>query len=102
MLSMALCSLSASLCHDRDNKFCASVRAMLRSSGVQCLMLPSRSPNLNAFAERWVRTIKIECLLKLILFGEASLRRTLNDFSDPGSSSPNCIAESASRLSGLL
>jgi len=59
--------------HDRDSKFCASFRAMLRSGGVLCLMLPARSPNLNAFAGRWVRSIKSECLSKLILFGESSL-----------------------------
>ena len=44
------------------------------------LMLPARSPNLNAFAERWVRSIKNECLSKLILFGETSLRRALGEF----------------------
>jgi transposase InsO family protein len=43
-------------------------------------MLPARSPNLNAFAERWVRTVKSECLSKLILFGESSLRRTVTEF----------------------
>jgi len=43
-------------------------------------MLPARSPNLNAFAERWIRSIKSECLSKLILFGEASLRHTINEF----------------------
>lgn len=66
--------------HDRDSKFCTSFRAMLRSGGVRSLTLPARSPNLNAFAERWVRSIKSECLSKLILFGEASLRRTINEF----------------------
>ncbi len=66
--------------HDRDAKFCTSFRAMLRSAGLQPIMLPARSPNLNAFAERWVRTIKTECLSKLILFGETSLRRTLDEF----------------------
>jgi putative transposase len=40
---------------------------------VECLALPPRSPNLNAFAERWVRSVKQECLSKLILFGEGSL-----------------------------
>ena len=55
--------------HDRDRKFCASC-------GVRPLSLPARSPNLNAFAERWVRSIKSECLSKLILFGEASLFAT--------------------------
>ena len=65
--------------HDRDSKFCASFRTMLRSGGVQPVMLPARSPNLNAFAERWVRSIKSECL-RLVLFGEASLRRTVTEF----------------------
>ena len=58
--------------HDRDTKFCASFRSILESEGVQCLTLPARSPNLNAFAERWVRSIKHECLRKLVLFGEGS------------------------------
>src|SRR3954466_6335099 len=61
--------------HDRDSKFCASFRDTLRSAGVQSLLLPAHSPNLNAFAERWVRSVKSECLSKLILFGEPSLRR---------------------------
>jgi putative transposase len=47
---------------------------------VQLVLLPPRSPNLNAFAEQWVRSIKQECLSKLILFGEASLRRTVTEF----------------------
>ena len=47
---------------------------------MKCLALPPRSPNLNAFAERWVRSVKQECLSKLILFGEGSLRRALAEF----------------------
>ncbi len=66
--------------HDRDTKFCASYRDTLTSSGVQPLSLPPRSPNLNAFAERWVRSVKHECLGKLILVGERSLQRALTDF----------------------
>jgi putative transposase len=66
--------------HDRDSKFCASFKDTLRSAGIQPLSLPARSPNLNAFAERWVRSIKSECLSKLILFGEASLRRAVTQF----------------------
>ena len=66
--------------HDRDTKFCDSLRATLRSGGIRPIQLPARSPNLNAFAERWVRSAKQECLSKLILFGEASLRRALNKF----------------------
>ena len=66
--------------HDRDTKFCHTFRTMLKSSGVQPILLPPHSPNLNAFAERWVRSIKEECLSKLILFGEVSLRRTATEF----------------------
>jgi len=44
------------------------------------LKLPARSPNLNAYAERWVRSVKEEALSKLILFGEASLRRVLRQY----------------------
>jgi transposase InsO family protein len=66
--------------HDRDTKFCASFRATLESGGIKPIQLPARSPNLNAFAERWARSAKQECLSKLILFGEASLRRALSEF----------------------
>jgi len=68
------------LLHDRDTKFCAEFRNTLSSGGVKCLRLPARSPNLNAFAERWVRSIKEECLSNLILFGESSLRRAVDEF----------------------
>ena len=66
--------------HDRDAKLCTSFRATLASGGIKPIQLPARSPNLNAFAERWVRSVKQECLSKLILFGEASLRRALDEF----------------------
>ena len=49
---------------------------------MKCLRLPPRSPNLNAFAERWVRSVKDECLSHLILFGEASLRKALTQFQE--------------------
>jgi putative transposase len=48
---------------------------------VKTIPLPARSPNLNAFAERWVRSVEQECLSKLILFGEGPLVRTLAEFS---------------------
>ena len=47
---------------------------------MKCLPLPARSPNLNAHAERWVRSIKEECLSRLILFGENSLLRVVSEF----------------------
>jgi transposase InsO family protein len=68
--------------HDRDAKFCAEFRETLAVAGVKCLRLPPRSPNLNAFAERWVRSVKEECLSHLILFGERSLRRALIQFQE--------------------
>jgi putative transposase len=67
--------------HDRDTKFCASFRSAQASGGVKTIQLPAKSPNLNAFAERWVRSVKQECLSKLILFGEESLSRVLNEYS---------------------
>ncbi len=70
------------LLHDRDTKFTRSFRAILVSGRVKPLALPARSPNLNAYAERWVRSVKEECLSKVILFGERSLRRALNDYVD--------------------
>ena len=71
-----------SVLHDRDTKFSASFRQTLTAAGVESLKLPPRSPNLNAFAERWVRSVKHEGLGKLILFGEGSLKRALNEFLD--------------------
>jgi transposase InsO family protein len=68
------------LIHDRDGKFCPAFRRLLESAGVRSLPLPARSPELNAFAERWVRSVKEECLSKLILFGEGSLRRVLDQY----------------------
>src|SRR6202007_34347 len=70
------------LLHDRDTKFTRSFRAIIVSGGVEPLALPARSPNLNAYAERWVRSVKEECLSKLILFGERSLRRALREYVD--------------------
>ena len=48
--------------HDRDVKFCAEFRETLAAADVKGLRLPPCSPNLNAFAERWVRSVKEECL----------------------------------------
>ena len=68
------------LLHDRDTKFCASFRELIESGSVKTIRLQARSPNLNSFAERWVRSVKEECLSKLILFGERSLRRALQQY----------------------
>ena len=68
------------LLHDRDTKFCQSFRQLIESGSVETIRLPARSPNLNSFAERWVRSVKEECLSKMILFGERALRRALNEY----------------------
>lgn len=68
------------LIHDRSTLYTEQFRALLLSAGVQCLRLPPCSPNLNAFAERFVRSIKEECLDRLILVGERSLRRAVSDY----------------------
>jgi len=66
--------------NDRDPVFGKAFRETLAAAGVQTVRLPPRSPNLNAFAERFVRTIQESCLDRLILIGEASLRRAIREF----------------------
>jgi len=68
------------LIHDRDPLFTADFLKMLADAGVQSVRLPPRSPNLNAYAERFVRTIKESCLDRMILFGESSLRKAIYEF----------------------
>ena len=112
------------LIHDRDTKYCHSFREIIKSGDVKPLRLPARSPNLNAFSERWVKSVKEECLSKLILFGESSLRHTLREylahynaernhqgrgnillFPSPATKSNRCnnpVIHSRERLGGLL
>ena len=68
------------LLHDRDTKYTQSFRAIIASGRVEPLTLPAHSPNLNAYAERWVRSVKEECLSKISLIGERSLRRALSEY----------------------
>ena len=68
------------LIHDRDPLFTVEFVETLGTIGVQLVKLPPRSPNLNAHAERFVRTIKESCLERMILFGEASLRNAIREF----------------------
>ena len=68
------------LIHDRDPLFTAEFLDMISDVGVKAVKLPPRSPNLNAYAERFVRTIKESCLEQLILFGEQSLRTSIHNF----------------------
>ena len=68
------------LIHDRDPLFTDEFRDILRGAGVTCLKLPAHSPNLNAYAERFVLSIKSECLSKLVPLGEGHLRRAVTEF----------------------
>ncbi len=67
------------LIHDRDPLYTAKFESILRTTGVQSVRLPPRSPNLNAYVERFVRYIKGECLSQLILSSEEQLRRVLSE-----------------------
>jgi putative transposase len=65
------------LIHDRDPLFTVAFGETLASGGVEVLRLPLRSPNLSAYAERFVRSVKESCLDRLIVVGEGSLRRAV-------------------------
>ena len=67
--------------HDRDGKYCPAFQRIIDHTGVQRVPLPPRSPNLNAYAERWVRSVKEEALSRLLLFGERSLWHALSAYS---------------------
>jgi len=68
------------LIHDRDPLFTKSFRETLGSSGVETVKLPARSPNLNAHAERFVRSVKSECLAQIIPIGERHLRHAVSEY----------------------
>jgi putative transposase len=65
---------------DRDAKWSAPVREQLGEVGIRVVQTPFRAPNANAYAERFVRSIKEECLDRVILFGDRHLRRTIAEF----------------------
>jgi len=67
------------LLHDRDTKYTQSFRQIIESGDVEPLRRPPRSPNMHARAERGVKSVRDECLSKLIFFGESSLRRALRN-----------------------
>ena len=67
------------LIHDRDSLYTGRFDRILKSRGIKPIKLPPRSPNLNAFAERFVRSIKDECLSRVVLLGEHHLRLLVRD-----------------------
>ena len=67
---------------DRDTKYSAAFRLALEREGIGVIRLPPRSPNMNAYAERFVRSVKEECLSKLIPIGPRMLRRSLREYTE--------------------
>jgi putative transposase len=65
---------------DRDTKYSAQFRRLILDNGTKVIRLPPRSRNLNAYAERFVRSIKDECLNRLIFVGQGSLRRAVAEY----------------------
>ena len=65
---------------DRDSKWTDGFRRILQGAGVRIVLTPVQAPNANAYAERFVRSIREECLDRLILFGERRLLRALDEF----------------------
>jgi putative transposase len=68
------------LIHDRDPLFTMEFREILKSSGVETVKLPAQSPDLNAYAERFVRSIREECLSRVIPMGERHLRWVIGEY----------------------
>jgi putative transposase len=68
------------LIRDRDTKFTASFDAVFESVGINIIKSPPQAPRANAFAERWIGTLRRECLDRLLIFGERQLLRCLDEY----------------------
>src|SRR5205814_10059094 len=65
------------LVHDRDSKFGGGFDEIFRSDRARVIRTPVRAPNTNAYAERWVRTVRADCLEQLLIVGRRQLERVL-------------------------
>ncbi len=70
------------LIHDHDTKFTDAFDTVFEGEGVELVDIPYHAPNANAHAERWVRTIREECLDKVIILNERHLRRVLHEYAE--------------------
>jgi putative transposase len=70
------------LIHDRDGRFTRGSAEIFRTAGLQIIRTPFRAPKANAVAERLIRTVRVECLDRLLLAGRRQLERTLRTFID--------------------
>jgi hypothetical protein len=68
------------LIHDRDPVFTEAWTVLLKTGGVSCVPIPARSPNCNPHAERFVKTVRGECLDRFVIFGERHLRHLIGEF----------------------
>lgn len=68
------------LIRDNDTKFTHAFDTVFCSEGIDIIRIPYRAPNANAFAERWVRTVRDECLNKVLIINQAHLRRVMREF----------------------
>jgi transposase InsO family protein len=68
------------LIHDRDAKFTAAFDSVFASEGIDIVLTPPQAPNANAYAERWIRTVREECLDHLFLISERHVRRVLQEY----------------------
>ena len=68
------------LIHDRDPLFSKAFIVILKAGGVKSVKIPAQSPNCNPYAERFVKTIKYECLNHFVIFGERHLRHLIKEF----------------------
>ena len=106
---------------DRDTKYTQQFRRLVEESGTEVIRLPPMSPNLNAYAERFVRSIKEECLARMIFVGQASLRRAIGEYMvhyqeernhqgldntlirvDPADAANDAVIQRRQRLGGML
>jgi transposase InsO family protein len=63
--------------HDRDTKFSRAFDSIFRSEGIGIIRTPIQAPNANAYAERWVGSVRRECLDRLVIFGRRQLEHVL-------------------------
>jgi len=68
------------LIHDNDTSFTQAFDTVFRSEGIRVIHTPYHAPNANAYAERWVRTVRDECLDKLLIINQAHLRRVMREY----------------------
>ncbi len=68
------------LIHDRDTKFPSAFDTVFTSEDVTIIRTPVRAPNANAFAERWIRSVREECLDRIVILNERHLDRVLTTY----------------------